>query len=117
MLKPLALRRSCGAEIFLSRYWDDEIFKKRHKISQSCYNLKVVVTEGCSRSGPPQTMWCGARCGTIVLFAHVPQDGADGSAMMNKRENCTARAASQDKKKKNKEKKKNSVDAIGYVNG
>jgi len=36
--------------------------------------------------------------------------------MMNKRENCTARAASQDKKKK-KEKKKNSADAIGYVNG
>jgi len=35
--------------------------------------------------------------------------------MMNKRENCTARAASQDKKKK--EKKKNSADAIGYVNG
>ena len=34
---------------------------------------------------------------------------------MNKRENCTARAASQDKKKK--EKKKNSADAIGYVNG
>ena len=52
-----------------------------------------------------------------MLFAHVPQDGADGSAMMNKRENCTARAASQDKKKKNKEKKKNSADAIGYVNG
>ena len=66
------------------------------------------------RPGPK--MWCGARCGTIVLFAHVSRDGADGSAMMNKRENCTARAASQDKKKK-KEKKKNSADAIGYVNG
>ena len=56
VLKPLALRLSCSAEIFLSRYWDDEIFKKRHKISQSCYNLKVVVTEGCSRCGPPQKM-------------------------------------------------------------
>ena len=63
------------------------------------------------RPGPK--MWCGARCGTIVLFAHVSRDGADGSAMMNKRENCTARAASQDKKKQ----RENSADAIGYVNG